>query len=29
MDLEGQYPGPVTHEPSNYGSYSWAPAYGS
>ena len=25
MDLEGQYLGQVTHEPSNYGTYSWAP----
>ena len=26
MDLEGTYVGQVTHEPSNYGIYSWAPA---
>jgi WD40 repeat protein len=25
MDLEGQYLGQVTHEPSSYGTYSWAP----
>jgi Tol biopolymer transport system component len=29
MDLEGHYVGQVTHEPSSYGSYSWAPASGS
>jgi WD40 repeat protein len=26
MDLEGHWIGQVTHEPSNYGTYSWAPA---
>ena len=26
MDLEGNYVGQVTHEPSNYVMYSWAPA---
>jgi hypothetical protein len=26
MDLEGNYLGQVTHQPSAYGSYSWAPA---
>ena len=26
MDLEGNYSGQVTHEPSSYGTYSWAPA---
>ena len=25
MDLEGRYLGQVTHEPSTYGTYSWAP----
>jgi len=25
MDLEGNFIGQVTHEPSNYGTYSWAP----
>jgi len=29
MDLEGHYLGQVTDEPSNYGTYSWAPATGS
>jgi Tol biopolymer transport system component len=29
MDLEGAYIGQVTHEPSSYGTYSWAPASGS
>lgn len=29
MDLEGRYLGQVTHEPSTYGGYSWAPAPGS
>ncbi len=29
MDLEGRWIGQVTHEPSNYGTYSWAPASGS
>ena len=29
MDLEGHWVGQVTHEPSNYGTYSWAPASGS
>jgi hypothetical protein len=29
MDLEGRYVGQVTHEPSTYGTYSWAPAHGS
>ena len=29
MDLEGNFIGQVTNEPSNYGSYSWAPAAGS
>jgi Tol biopolymer transport system component len=28
MDLEGDYVGQVTHEPSNYVIYSWAPASG-
>jgi Tol biopolymer transport system component len=26
MDLEGRWIGQVTHEPSNYSTYSWAPA---
>jgi Tol biopolymer transport system component len=26
MDLEGHWIGQVTHEPSNYSTYSWAPA---
>ena len=26
MDLEGRWIGQVTHEPSNYATYSWAPA---
>lgn len=26
MDLEGNYIGQVTDEPSNYGTHSWAPA---
>ena len=26
MDLEGTFIGQVTHEPSSYGTYSWAPA---
>jgi Tol biopolymer transport system component len=26
MDLEGHYLGQVTHEPSKYGTYSWAPS---
>jgi len=26
MDLEGRWIGQVTHEPSNYGTYSWAVA---
>jgi Tol biopolymer transport system component len=25
MDLEGNYIGQVTNEPSNYGTYAWAP----
>ncbi|MFL5769181.1 MAG: hypothetical protein ACJ765_03810 [Chloroflexota bacterium] len=25
LDLEGRWIGQVTHEPSNYGTYSWAP----
>jgi TolB protein len=29
MDLEGRWIGQVTHEPSNYATYSWAPASGS
>jgi Tol biopolymer transport system component len=29
MDLEGRWIGRVTNEPSNYGTYSWAPASGS
>ena len=29
MDLEGHWIGQVTHEPSNYATYSWAPASGS
>ena len=29
MDLEGAFIGQVTHEPSTYGTYSWAPASGS
>ena len=29
MDLEGNFIGQVTDEPSTYGSYSWAPAAGS
>ena len=28
MDLEGRYIGQVTHEPSSYGTYSWAPKGG-
>ena len=26
MDLQGRYVGQVTHEPSEYGNYSWAPS---
>jgi Tol biopolymer transport system component len=26
MDLEGRYLGQVTHEPTSYGTYSWAPS---
>jgi Tol biopolymer transport system component len=29
MDLDGRFIGQVTHEPSNYGTYSWAPVSGS
>jgi Tol biopolymer transport system component len=29
MDLEGRWIGQVTHEPSNYATYSWAPTSGS
>jgi Tol biopolymer transport system component len=29
MDLEGNFIGQVTNSPSNYGTYSWAPAAGS
>jgi Tol biopolymer transport system component len=29
MDLEGRIIGQVTHEPSSYGTYSWAPTSGS
>jgi WD40 repeat protein len=29
MDTEGTWINQVTHEPSNYGTYSWAPAPGS
>jgi len=29
MDLQGTCMGQVTHAPSNYGTYSWAPASGS
>ena len=29
MDLDGTFIGQVTHEPSSYGAYSWAPASGS
>jgi Tol biopolymer transport system component len=29
MDLEGRWIGQVTHDPSNYGTYSWAPGSGS
>ena len=29
MDLEGTWMSQVTHEPSSYGTYSWAPASGS
>ena len=29
MDLEGTFIGQVTHEPSDYGTYSWAPPTGS
>jgi WD40 repeat protein len=29
MDLDGTYIGQVTHEPSSYGTYSWAPASAS
>ncbi len=29
MDLEGRYLGQLTHEPSTYGGFSWAPASGS
>jgi hypothetical protein len=29
LDLEGRWIGQVTHEPSNYATYSWAPASGS
>lgn len=29
MDLEGRWVTQVTHEPSTYGTYSWAPASGS
>ena len=29
MDLDGRWMGQVTHDPSNYGTYSWAPASGS
>jgi Tol biopolymer transport system component len=29
MDLDGKFIGQVTHEPSSYGTYSWAPAAGS
>jgi Tol biopolymer transport system component len=28
MDLDGTWVGQVTHHPSNYGTYSWAPASG-
>ena len=28
MDLDGRYLGQVTHEPSHYGTYSWAPEPG-
>ena len=28
MDLEGHYIGQVTHQPSSYGTYSWAPKGG-
>jgi Tol biopolymer transport system component len=29
MDLDGTFIGQVTHQPSSYGTYSWAPASGS
>jgi WD40-like Beta Propeller Repeat len=29
MDLDGQFSGQVTHEPSNYGVFSWAPRSGN
>ena len=29
MDLTGAWVSQVTHEPSNYGNYSWAPVAGS
>jgi Tol biopolymer transport system component len=29
MDLDGKFIAQVTHEPSSYGTYSWAPAAGS
>lgn len=29
MDLDGTFIGQVTHEPSSYGTYGWAPASGS
>lgn len=29
MDLDGTFIGQVTHEPSSYGTYSWAPAAGA